>query len=344
MEHVPYPKIASRRDAAISSSPAGPWVATEKVHGAQLVVATDGRALRFGKRKAWLAPDEPFFGWQLLRAELAEAARCVRRLAGARGVVWLYGELFGGSYPHPDVAPVAGMSAVQTGVWYAPDIRFALFDILVQDVLLADSEIRTLAGPAGLFVVPRAARGSRQEMERVSERGETRVPSCLGLPRIAGNVGEGLVLRPDARVQPSALEAVKVKIVELDELHGFASPRASAAPLGAAPWSDKMAKARFDGSAPWPSDAPLDLDAFEKLASRLVGPARIASARSKVGTEPELVRDEVVLDVLADLAVVYPVAFAALGSAAEEALAARVEAAAALVAQDAGLRSGRRRR
>lgn len=32
-------------------------VATEKVHGANLVVATDGERVRIGKRKAWLSGD-----------------------------------------------------------------------------------------------------------------------------------------------------------------------------------------------------------------------------------------------------------------------------------------------
>src|SRR5215204_953539 len=69
MEHRPYPKIPKQHDG--SRPPlSGSWVATEKIHGANLVVATDGTHDEVGKRKAWLAHDEPFFGWQLLRSDL----------------------------------------------------------------------------------------------------------------------------------------------------------------------------------------------------------------------------------------------------------------------------------
>jgi hypothetical protein len=69
VQHTPYPKIATTS----ADDVAGPWIATEKIHGAQLVVAADGRTTRVGKRKAWLSDDEPFFGWQLLRDRLAAA-------------------------------------------------------------------------------------------------------------------------------------------------------------------------------------------------------------------------------------------------------------------------------
>lgn len=103
-----YPKVGSK-----AASVGGPWVATEKVHGANFVVGVEGDRVHFGKRKAWLAADEPFFGWQLLAGDLADRSR---RLA--REVSWpqlvLYGELVGGGYPHPAVAPVAGLRPVQT--------------------------------------------------------------------------------------------------------------------------------------------------------------------------------------------------------------------------------------
>src|SRR6187402_459091 len=102
-----FPKIPSHR-AAPPRAVGGPWVALEKLHGAQLVIGTAGTAgdtgdtVHVGKRKAWLAPDEPFFGWQLLAAELTAAAWAIARATGAAQTV-LYGELIGGGYPHPDV-------------------------------------------------------------------------------------------------------------------------------------------------------------------------------------------------------------------------------------------------
>jgi hypothetical protein len=76
MEHRPYPKIAFstlkgrgadlvRVERALAASDkmdaSVAWVATEKIHGAQLVVTTDGTTVAFGKRKAWLLAGEAFF-------------------------------------------------------------------------------------------------------------------------------------------------------------------------------------------------------------------------------------------------------------------------------------------
>ncbi|MEV0344132.1 hypothetical protein AB0H88_00090 [Nonomuraea sp. NPDC050680] len=72
MRHVPFPKIPVASSAAVADN--GIWIATEKIHGAQLVIAYDGREFRIGKRKAWLRGEEAFFGWQLLRGELEQAA------------------------------------------------------------------------------------------------------------------------------------------------------------------------------------------------------------------------------------------------------------------------------
>ena len=298
MEHRPYPKIPKRHDGS-RGAPTGVWVATEKIHGANLVVATDGVDAEVGKRKAFLADDEPFFGWQLLRSQLIHAARALHAALGGHEVVRLYGEIFGGAYPHPDVAPVGGLVAVQSGIWYAPDIRFALFDVLHGDEFLAHSEVEALAAAHALFVVPLLGRGSRAELEGLPVRFPSRVATSLGLPPLPGNVAEGLVLKPDAREHVDGRYVTKWKIPELDD-------------------------ARFDESVPFESGPAIDAADFPRLAERLVNPARIASARSKVGTNPDAIVSEVVLDVLVDLEAAFPRAFAALDAAAEDALRARL--------------------
>lgn len=291
IEHVPYPKIPA---GARPDGPAvgGPWVATEKIHGAQLVVAYDGHRCAVGKRKAWLHDDEPFFGWQLLRARLEAAARAARSPGGGR--VWVYGELYGGGYPHPDVPVVPGMSPVQTGVWYSPEFRFALFDVLREDRpdtparYLIYRDVAAVADRAGLDVVPLLGRGPRTSLDALPVRFPSRVSRGLGLPDLPGNLAEGLVLRPDERLTPQRRPIVKLKISEFDEQ-------------------------RFDESRPWDAHAPLGLAALREWADALVNDPRLASARSKVGPgRPEELLDEVVLDVLTDLSEAYPAATAAL--------------------------------
>jgi Rnl2 family RNA ligase len=308
MEHRPYPKIPSRRDGSIAS-PSGVWIATEKIHGAQLVVGANGRETRIGKRKAWLDPDEPFFGWQLLRTDLEEAARAFHADLGV-AVVRLYGELFGGHYPHASVATVAGVSAIQTGIWYAPDVRFALFDIVIErderdeGTFVAHDEVESLGRRHGVLTVPILGRGGRADLEQLPVRFPSRVHAALGLPAIDGNFAEGFVLKPNARARAGERFAIKHKLPDFDD-------------------------ARFDESAPWSPNAQLGANDLSLLATRMVNPARIASARSKVGADALAIREEVVLDVLIDLEAAFPTALAALDAEGEESLRAHVATLAA---------------
>jgi Rnl2 family RNA ligase len=311
MRFRPYAKMPASGEAREQSSPGGTWVALEKIHGAQLVVAVRGEQVHFGKRKAWLAEEDPFFGWQLLRVRLGAAAREIARAVGAEGdAVYLYGELFGGHYPHPDVPAVPGMSPVQTGIWYAPDLQWSPFDILVahsdedEGVLLSHRELEAVAREVGLVTPPVVRRGTRSDMGTVPTRAQTRVPALLGLPPIEGNVAEGLVIKSDVRAAPSQRVSFKRKIEEFDE-------------------------ARFDESEAWDPHRRLSLDELAVWAERLVNPARIASAVSKWGrSEVEQVLDEVVLDVRVDLEMAFPVAYRSLDTAGEEHLSDRIRACA----------------
>ncbi|MFY0531588.1 RNA ligase family protein [Nannocystis pusilla] len=210
MRHRYYGKIAGPGEP-LGLVPGGPWVALEKIHGAQMQIAVAGEQVRFGKRKAWLADDDPFFGWQLVRAALSETARTAARRLGAPLVVF-YGELFGGGYPHAEVAPVPGLQPVQTGIWYAPELRWAAFDALVaageddEGELLGWSELAELARETEMLVPPVVRVGPRPHVEAAPTRAPTRVPALLGLPALADNFAEGLVVRPDARATGHAAD------------------------------------------------------------------------------------------------------------------------------------------
>ena len=296
-----FPKIPTHR-AAPPRAMGGPWVALEKLHGGQLVVASDGEVVRVGKRKEWLAEDEPFFGWQLIAAELGEAARAFARAAGA-GQVMLYGELIGGSYPHPEVPAVPGLSPVQTGIWYTPALAWVAFDALVaagdddEGELLAHREVEELAGPAGVRTAPRLQRGTRAELERVEVRFATRVPAWFGLPPLEANFAEGVVLKPDARCASAERPVIKRKLPEFDD-------------------------ERYREGEGWD---PGRLGEPELLAwvERMVQPARLASARSKVGAAPAAIVDEVALDVAIDLGLAFRDAWAQLSPEAQERVLAR---------------------
>ena len=305
MRFRPFGKI---RTKATRLPPGGPWVALEKVHGAQLVVGIDRTSgwARVGKRKAWLDDDAAFFGWQLLSTELLAAARGWARTLGVNQLV-AYGELYGGAYPHPDVPSVGGLQAVQTGVWYAPGLHWSPFDVLVAEddddegVFLSYSELAELLEGGPFIPPPCVARGPRGDLLALPVAAPTRVPARHSLPTIADNIAEGLVLRPDRRAAPGERGLLKRKIDTFDD-------------------------ARFGEAEAWdPGD--VGIDALLTWADRLVNPARLASARSKVGTDLSLVREEVVLDVCVDLEEAFPHAMAMRTEGEQAQLEATMQAA-----------------
>jgi hypothetical protein len=118
---------------------------------------------------------------------------------------------------------VPGLAPVQTGIWYAPDLRYAVFDVLVasgeadEGEFLAHREVVALAREIGLDSPPVLHSGPRSACLMVPVRQPTRVPAALGLPELAGNLAEGVVLKPDARARPSTRIVYKQKIAEFDE-------------------------------------------------------------------------------------------------------------------------------
>jgi Rnl2 family RNA ligase len=308
MRHLAYPKIPTA-DRFCGTNVNGPWVATEKIHGAQVVIAYDGQDLRVGKRKAWLLSDESFFGWQLLRGKFVQASKvALGRGSGVR----IFGELYGGHYPHPAVSPAPGATAVQTGIWYSPDIRFALFDVLIhQDFddpgeFQTYSDVAAIASESGLDVVPLLAKGTRAVVDAVPFRFVTRVPQTLGLPALPDNMAEGVVIRPDVAISLERRPIVKVKIEEFDEQ-------------------------RFDESRPWNPQTALTAEQLREVALGMVNAPRLASARSKVGpSDLDSLLDELTLDVMVDLSEAFPAAFNALSKTNQNAIEAEVRRSAAM--------------
>ncbi|MDF1548731.1 MAG: RNA ligase family protein [Bacteroidales bacterium] len=304
MEHKYYPKI--NETIAASESMGALWVATEKIHGAQFVIGSDGKSVKFGKRKAWLADDEPFFGWQLLRNQLTESALKVFSIMGTIQSVYLYGEIFGGNYPHKEVENNSALSAIQTGVWYSPDIHFALFDILVvgkgftDEVFLAFTEVKKIATDTNLFVVPKLGIGTFNKLMQLPVRYESKVAPLLNLPAIKNNYAEGFVLKPDIKIAASKRAIIKVKIPEFKEN-------------------------RFDESQAFNPNTMPGIDELIALCEKMINPVRVASAKSKVGDDKKAIIEEAVLDVMVDLESIFPLKMQSLTEEEEEKITAHIK-------------------
>ncbi|MEU2836870.1 RNA ligase family protein [Streptomyces sp. NPDC007076] len=329
----PYPKISAKERLGMSG--AREWIAVEKVHGAHFAVVCDGTGAHPGKRRELLGDDalDGFFGvsriWPALSVAAARFASALRGAWGDSAVVTIYGELAGGCYPHPDVPALAGTEPVQTGVWYAPALRWLPFDASVEkdgcQWWVSDRVLRETAAAAGLICVPAVGHGALNRLQELPCAFPTKVPALFGLPELVDNLAEGYVLKPAGEWQESGPGGAGIRPVVKVKQKAFAEDE------------------RFDGSRPYlaPPEGAAGVPAWLLVqASALLTPARAAAAVSKLGPRApvDAVAEEITLDVTGELA-------ESLGGMEEELLRALGQAlqpgVRSLVAFDAGDRRGR---
>ncbi|MBD2338171.1 RNA ligase [Calothrix sp. FACHB-156] len=183
------------------------WVVTEKIHGANFGICTDGFEVRFAKRKEFLQPGEDFFGYQSLQPKLVSQAQEIFRILQSDTQlqkIYIYGELFGGEYPHPDVPAISHVQAVQTGVYYSPKIEYSAFDIVVVQGDIAaekyylDYEIALkLFQQVGMMASVPLFIGKYNDALAYNIEFESTIPAILGLPKLPfTNKAEGVVIKP----------------------------------------------------------------------------------------------------------------------------------------------------
>lgn len=210
------------------------WVVTEKIHGANFGIVSDGSEFRFAKRKEFLQPDEDFFDYQSLAEKLVHQVKEIFRILQAEWTrlvrVCVYGELFGGEYSHPEVPAVPHLQAVQTGIYYSPKIEFCAFDIALEEK--GNSDLRYyldydkalkifqqvgMMGAEPLFI------GKYEEALAYNLGFDSTIPALLGLPPLPfGNPAEGIVIKPVKSIYVETPKGrfrpiLKIKIPEFAE-------------------------------------------------------------------------------------------------------------------------------
>jgi hypothetical protein len=90
---------------------------------------------------------------------------------------------------------------VQTGVHYAPDVRFCAIDLAIVDRSGAGAFVpyhraAELLAKAGVPIAPILATGTLHELLALPVTFATRVPAQLGLPALPDNWAEGMVIKP----------------------------------------------------------------------------------------------------------------------------------------------------
>lgn len=203
------------------------WVVTEKVHGANFSFVYENRQLKYAKRKDYLSWDDDFFGFQQVVNQLEGAILGLFEqisLDIPADKFMLYGELFGGKYPHPDVAPDENLQAIQTGVYYAPGIHFCAFDMAYEaaetKTYVDYDKAMAYFEAFGIFYAQNLFSGKLNEALEFNTRIPSGIPRQLGLPELDENLIEGVVIKPLNHSSLTTIDQrpiIKVKNAEFEE-------------------------------------------------------------------------------------------------------------------------------
>lgn len=175
------------------------YIVQEKVHGANLSFITNGEEILTAKRTDILADSEEFYNVKAVREKYERNVFSLfRELSETMGAetVTIFGELFGGAYPHPDVARDKTATIIQKGVFYTPSNDFFGFDILVNhNKYINVEEAGKLFEKHGFIYARTLFKGSLKECLAYPNEFQTTIPALYGLPEIEGNCCEGVVIR-----------------------------------------------------------------------------------------------------------------------------------------------------
>jgi len=183
------------------------YVVQEKVHGANLSFITDGQNILSAKRTELILENEQFFNSRLVQDNyqdkiLALHAAVLKQFDTK--TITIFGEIFGGGYPHPSIPKDGNAKLVQRGIYYCPTNDFFAFDILLDNEKYLDVETASQLFERFDFVYAKPLfKGFLKECLAFSNEFKTTIPSEYSLPQLDGNICEGIVIRP---IQPSYLQ------------------------------------------------------------------------------------------------------------------------------------------
>lgn len=209
------------------------WSVSEKIHGANVGAYCDGTDVKWASRSAFVG--DSFYGLfnglsESLEPKLKALTDAVRWVYDSDDdididYIIVYGELFGGHYPHQDVQKLQ-VSKIQDRVWYSPNVEFSAFDIFCvcgKNSFFMDSDaMYTLFNCSNIFYSKELFQGTLAECMARGNSFNSTIPTRLGLPELPVNTCEGLVIKPvKARTFPSGsrviLKSKNIKFTEKAE-------------------------------------------------------------------------------------------------------------------------------
>ncbi|MCR4847407.1 MAG: RNA ligase, Rnl2 family [Bacteroidales bacterium] len=180
------------------------YVVQEKVHGANTSFLCDGKEVGFAKRTSILNDGEKFYEYPELLDQYKD--RVLKLFADIKAKypvvtqISIFGEMFGGLYPHDSVKASHKLSLIQKGVCYTPEHEFYAFDIYLftndGGKFLPVDEVNEFFEANGFFYAQTLFRGTLIECLKHPNDFQSKIAEWLGLPAIMDNICEGIVIRP----------------------------------------------------------------------------------------------------------------------------------------------------
>jgi Rnl2 family RNA ligase len=172
----------------------------EKVHGANLSFITDGQQILSAKRTELILDNEDFYNSKLVLEKYKDKILALYiDLANQfqANIVTIFGEVFGGGYPHPDIPKDEKAQLVQRGIYYCPSNEFYAFDIMIDNDKYLNTETANSLFDKHKFVYAKTLfKGSLSNCLAYPNTFKTTIPEEYNLPELNGNTCEGVVIRP----------------------------------------------------------------------------------------------------------------------------------------------------
>lgn len=189
----------------------------------------DGRDVTFGVESASTVGKVGMIGsWEKSLVEwykpkLFRLHAYLRQLFPNVRSVKVYGELFGGEYPHRSVQRFKDCEAIRKKVYYAPNYGFYAFDIGVEGDVEYPRFLSLAVGnrifeSIGFFHARTLFQGRLEECLRYPNCFPTHLPDWLSLPPIRNNWCEGTIIRPILPLYTSDGEYVLLKNINSHRL------------------------------------------------------------------------------------------------------------------------------
>jgi len=169
------------------------FIVQEKIHGANFSICYDGKEFKYASRNDFLEDDNNFNNYKKIKDDLESAISTLFQAQDFEEIR-IYGELFGGSYPHPDV-PKVNTSKIQKGVFYHPDVKFRAFDMYINGKLANMGLFVILCREFKIPFIPVLYRGSLEDCLKFPNDKESEIHQLYKLPKIEDNIMEGVVIK-----------------------------------------------------------------------------------------------------------------------------------------------------